>query len=221
MTERTISRFLSGHCRIHPLSNRLLLPLSKMKYPNMPVDVAHGPRVIKCNSTLKSYSILSRLWHRSVWLSSNPLMHLCPLVTWVLPAWRTHPTVLSQLSQMKRDWRQHPPSLPLHLSPITIYPFLSLCVSHDGTQILGVEADRQIFVVLSSPSRLPHSPVTVWRPYWTPLSLSPDWSFLTPTHALPAQSRITTIVRLLRAAWHQLGPVSTHTLGLLSTSSMT
>lgn len=190
----------------------------------MPVDVAHGPWVNKCNSTLKFYSILSWLWHRSVWLSSNPLMHLCqhPLMTWVLPACRTRLTVLSQLSQMKRDWRQHPSALcPIHLSPLTIYPFLSLCVSHDGTQILGVEADRQIFVVLSSPSRLPHSPVTVWRPYWTPLSLSPDWSFLTPTHALPVQSRITTIVWLLRVAWHQLGPVSTHTLGLLSTSSMT
>lgn len=41
MTQRTRSRLLSSHWRVHPLFSRLLLTASKAKHPHMPEDAAH------------------------------------------------------------------------------------------------------------------------------------------------------------------------------------
>lgn len=180
----------------------------------MPLSV-HGPRVQEADSTLQSYSTLS-LWLHSVWLSSSSLMHLWS-IPWVPPVWQTHPTVLSQLSQMKRNWLQPSPlsSISYSSPSIPLFSFSLWLPRWHFSGLRGRQADLCGAVCpLQTATQSSHCVEAILdTPVSYPRLVIPN------THS--SQSRIVTIVLLFRAAWHQLEPVSTHTLGLLSPSFLT
>lgn len=96
-----------------------------------------------------------------------------------------HPAVARDLLMHRRQLPRWPESFlstlgpnkpPLHAPPLPPTPpdpsLFPLSLRHSQWHFdSGVETDRRVFV---GPSLLPfrqrHSPVPVWRPYWTPLS---------------------------------------------------
>lgn len=201
MIKRTTSRFLSGLCRIHPFVRSIAInpPWNEIS------EHASGrcPWSNQVNSTNNSNSEVLYVVH---WDASGTDLSDCPLtprciavsIHWWPESFlscRTRPAVQSQLSRMKQDWQQqspppHPPNYPsltLHHLSFSFSLHLPRWLLDSGRRGKQTDLCGCCNPPLPPPpiySRLPHSPVTVWRPYWTPLSPSPDWSFLTPTHAL-------------------------------------
>lgn len=193
-----------------------------MIYLNMPVDVAHVPRVNKCNSTLLLY-----------WAESGADPSDCPpnprCITVSIPWWPESflPVEHARLSRPssakwnRTDGNNPPTTAPPSLTPHYLSLSFSPCLPrwHLDSGCRGGQTDLCGAVL---PPLDCHTVQSLCGGH-----IGHPCPFLQSGHSLhrltlsPAQSRITTIVRLLRAAWHQLGPVSMHTLGLLSTSSMT
>lgn len=206
MTQRTRSRLLSSHWRVHPLFSRLLLTASKAKHPHMPVDAAHCCPD-KANSAPKCYSLPSRLCHRSVWRSSSSPVHRSqhPPMTRVLPACWTCPTAPSCPSST--EWNRlrvaSPPLSPHHLSlSFTLcLPRWNLDSGRRGrqTDLCGAIFPPPDCDTVQSLCR-----GHIGHPCPLPLT----GHSLHPLTLLLGHNRIATIVFLLRAAWHQLGPVS-------------
>lgn len=102
-----------------------------------------------------------------------------------------------------------PPSLTLHHLSLSS----PLSVSHDDTYDSGLRGRQtdlcEAMCPLQTATQSSHCVEAILD---TPVS----YPRLVIPYTHSSQSRIVTIVWLLRAAWHQLGPVSTHTGAIIS-----